>query len=240
MAVGITVAALGVELRLATSEADYADLPEGQQNLVARRLASATVEVEEYAPDAPTAIQDEALIRLAGWLYDTDPSEARRAASPLHSSGAAALLGRYRKHRLSLPSGAAGGVGGVDAGAPFDWATEGNTDPIPVQKLSLAGGAAHDQTARDAAAAAQSDADAAGATAAAANASAIAAQRSADDALAAIAALDSTYSTDAGADRGRRSRYRPPSTPSTAGAVPAPPGQRSTSTRRNRPAAPTG
>ena len=184
MAVGISEAQLGVELRLATAEADYADLPEGQRALVARRLASATIEVEQYAPDAPTAVQDEALIRLAGWLYDTDPSEARRAASPLHSSGAAALLGRYRKHRLEMPSGGpettAGPTSGDDA---YPWATEGNDDPIPTAKLANAGGASHDQTARDAAAAA--------------NASAVAAQRSADDALAAIAALDNTYSTDA-------------------------------------------
>ena len=197
MAVGITEAQLGVELRLATAEAEYADLPEGQRALVARRLASATIEVEQYAPDAPTAVQDEALIRLAGWLYDTDPSEARRAASPLHSSGAAALLGRYRKHRLEMPSGGPETTAGASGAEPYPWATTGNDDPIPTGKLANAGGASHDQTARDAAAAAQSDADAAGATAAAANASAVGAQRSADDALAAIAALDNTYSTDA-------------------------------------------
>ena len=59
--------------------------------------------------------------------------------------------------RAKSTGGTTGGGGGVDRAAVeriidsevFGWAQEGNTDPIPVAKLTLAGGAAIDQTARD-------------------------------------------------------------------------------------------
>ena len=196
MAVNLTAAELAVELRVITAVADFADLPEGQSLIITRQLRAVTRLVTDFAPNAPDDVHDEAAARLAGVLFDRDAAEERRPAVAMRTSGAVALLGPYRKAQgLVLPSGTEGGA--TPAGDVSDWALADNADPIPTAKLSLAGGAAHDQIARDAAAAAQSDADAAGSTAAAAIASAIAAQRSADDALAAIAALDNTYSTDA-------------------------------------------
>ena len=195
MAVNLTAADLALELRVITAVADFADLPEGQSRIITRQLRAVTRLVTDFAPNAPDDVHDEAAARLAGVLFDRDAAEERRPAVAMRTSGAVALLGPYREAQgLVLPSGT---EGATPAGDVSDWALADNDDSIPTAKLSLAGGAAHDQIARDAAAAAQSGADAAGSTAAAANAAAIAAQRSADDALAAIAALDNTYSTDA-------------------------------------------
>ncbi|MDE2652552.1 MAG: hypothetical protein OXI71_01940 [Gemmatimonadota bacterium] len=76
----------------------------------ARLLRVASEIVTRYAPDAPDAIQDEAVIRVAGWLRDS-PSAGilqRRVGereyalhrptltSALRSSGAMSLLRPYR------------------------------------------------------------------------------------------------------------------------------------------------
>ena len=79
-----------------------------------RLLAVATLRVQDYAPDAPTALQDEAVIRFAGYL-DTSSATfgavTSSAVGPLtasypvnhaaafRNSGAAALLTRYRVRR---------------------------------------------------------------------------------------------------------------------------------------------
>ena len=109
MAVTIDRASLAVELRIATATTE--DLPEGQGVVLDRLLSTATALVTNYAPNAPDAIHDEALIRVAGWLYDTDPAEARRATSPVQHSGASSLLAPYRVRRLAGVSGVVEPVG---------------------------------------------------------------------------------------------------------------------------------
>ena len=99
MAVTINRAELAVELRIATTTAE--DLPEGQGAVLDRLLSTASALVTNYAPNAPDAIHNEALVRVAGWLYDTDPAEARRATSPVQHSGASSLLAPYRVRRLA-------------------------------------------------------------------------------------------------------------------------------------------
>ena len=100
MAVTRTVAQLGADLRIG----DGLIAPTGAAGAVLGRVdATARALVEAYAPDAPDAIQNEAYVRLAGWLYDSDPSGASpggRAA--MRASGAAALLGQFRVRRGGL------------------------------------------------------------------------------------------------------------------------------------------
>ena len=75
-------------------------------------LAVATAMVENYAPAAPDAVQDEAVIRCAGWLAE-QPAAAIRSEqvgeivtgyatsnmSALRHSGAMALLSRWKVRR---------------------------------------------------------------------------------------------------------------------------------------------
>ena len=79
-----------------------------------RLLAVATQVVQDYAPNAPTVLQDEAVIRFAGYL-DTSSATfgavTSSAVGPLtasypvnhaaafRNSGAAALLTAYRRRR---------------------------------------------------------------------------------------------------------------------------------------------
>ena len=78
-----------------------------------RLLSVATIQVQDYAPKAPTALQNEAVIRFAGYLDQagTYGAVASSAVGPLtasyvvnhapmfRNSGAAALLTRYRVRR---------------------------------------------------------------------------------------------------------------------------------------------
>ena len=97
MAVTITA----VELATAIGASD---------DLATRLLSVATEVVTRYAPDAPDAIANEAVIRLAGWLAETPSSgvlEAQRgkrafmlfrptSLGALRSSGAMSLLRAYK------------------------------------------------------------------------------------------------------------------------------------------------
>ncbi len=94
MAVSLTRAQLAVALRVDDNAETSAILD--------RDLATAVALVEDYAPDAPTAVQDAAAVRVASFLYDSDPSSGR-AAHPLRQSGAESLLARYRVTRLFGP-----------------------------------------------------------------------------------------------------------------------------------------
>ena len=71
-------------------------LVEPQASVISRILASATALVESYAPNAPESIQNEAAIRVGGYLYDSPPGASMRFANPLGDSGAQALLARFR------------------------------------------------------------------------------------------------------------------------------------------------
>ena len=92
MAVTIDAAALRDALRLGSTTEETAQ--------ATRLLATATAAVTKHAPNAPDAIQDEAVIRVAGYLFDA-PTAARGAgyADILRNSGALALLLPYRAHR---------------------------------------------------------------------------------------------------------------------------------------------
>lgn len=103
MAVTRTLAQLGADLRIGDGVTD----PTGPQGVILARIAaSAAAMVERFAPDAPEAIQNEAYVRLAGWLYDSDPSGASPGGpAAMRASGAASILNPYKVRR-------AGKIGG--------------------------------------------------------------------------------------------------------------------------------
>lgn len=72
---------------------------------------AASAMVVEYAPDAPDAVHNAALVRLLGWMYDADPSDPGIGRAMM-VSGAAPLLGPWRVHR----AGAIGTVDGTPGG----------------------------------------------------------------------------------------------------------------------------
>ena len=100
MAVTITRDDLAIALRLATTAEAATALPPAQLEIVARLFATASALVTKYAPLAPDAIQNEAVIRCGAYLYDSDPADARAVRSPLPLSGAAAILSPWRVQRL--------------------------------------------------------------------------------------------------------------------------------------------
>ena len=81
--------------------------------LAYRLHAVAVALVEHYAPAAPEAVQNEAVIRTAGWLADQPAAGVRamrtgdvftsfgpdRALGPLRHSGAMALLSPWKVRR---------------------------------------------------------------------------------------------------------------------------------------------
>ncbi len=96
MAVTLTVEQLRSALRLTDSVEETAE--------ATRLLAYATEAVTKHAPSAANVAHDEAVRRLAGYLYDM-PEAARGDgyANALRNSGAARMLLSYRVHRAGLP-----------------------------------------------------------------------------------------------------------------------------------------
>ena len=86
---------------------------EDRPDLVANVYNAAVQAVSDYAPDAPDAIADRAVVQLCGYLDDAPfgPRKAdrqgdqatiwdtARATNALRNSGAAALLTRYKRRR---------------------------------------------------------------------------------------------------------------------------------------------
>lgn len=92
-----TLAELAGDLRIGDGVAE----PTGPAAVVLERIAAtARVMVVAYAPAAPDEIHNESYARLAGWLFDADPSgSVPGGPTALRSSGAASLLGPYKVRR---------------------------------------------------------------------------------------------------------------------------------------------
>ena len=161
MAVTITVEELRAALRLNDSAEETAE--------VTWLLAYATEAVTQHAPDASETAMNEAVRRLAGHLFDMpEASRADAYANAMRNSGAARMLLPYRVHRagyaeaVSAAQAAVGTVGNpvtglaVESGQLVVTFADGSTDALDLP----AGQDAADQTARQAAAAAQSEIDA--------------------------------------------------------------------------------
>lgn len=69
--------------------------------LLMNSAESAKAVVDAYAPNAPEAIANEAVVRLASWLFDGlgTVNDAMKAPNILRASGAEALIARYRTRR---------------------------------------------------------------------------------------------------------------------------------------------
>ncbi len=97
MAVKITALQLAARIQLGDGETA---LEEPTAGIVDGLLATATAMVEKYAATAPDAVQDTAVVRIAGWLYDSpNAAQGRAFAHALENSGAAGLLAQWRTRR---------------------------------------------------------------------------------------------------------------------------------------------
>ena len=148
MAVTITVDELLAALRLGTTDAETAQ--------ATRLLAYATEAVEKHAPgeDVPVTIQNEAVVRLSGYLFD-QPTAGRGAAyaNALRNSGAAAILSPYRIHRAGSVEGAVAAQAAADE-PDVDQTARDAAAANAAAISALPAATPHvDQTARDAAAA---------------------------------------------------------------------------------------
>ena len=92
MAVTLDAAALAAALRLGDAPEETAE--------ATRLLTYATEAATKHVPTAADAAHNEAVIRLAGYLFD-QPFAGRGAAyaNALRNSGAAAILAPWRTHR---------------------------------------------------------------------------------------------------------------------------------------------
>ena len=94
--------------------------PEEPQLAILTRLAAvAEALVSVTAPDAPEIIRDEAVIRIASYLYDAPTSAGSdQYAAAMVNSGAGGLLSRWVSRR-AVTGGPAGtpDAGGIDAAA---------------------------------------------------------------------------------------------------------------------------
>ena len=97
MAVTLTIAQLATALRVGTSTEEA--------EILTRLLAASTETVGLYAPSAPDAIANEAVVRLAGYLYDQPNVGGRGTTNALRNSGATALLAQWRVQRATLLTG---------------------------------------------------------------------------------------------------------------------------------------
>ena len=101
MAVTITQPQLSGALRLGDTSEETAE--------ATRLLSYSTEAVTRHAPSAPDVVQNEAVIRLSGYLFD-QPNAGRGMAyaSALRNSGASAILLPYRIHRAGNVAEAGG------------------------------------------------------------------------------------------------------------------------------------
>ena len=92
VAVTLTAAQLAEAIRIGATPEETAQ--------ATRLLAVATEAVTKHAPDAPDVVHDEAVIRVAGYLFDApQAAQGTGYADILRNSGARALLLPYRVHR---------------------------------------------------------------------------------------------------------------------------------------------
>ena len=74
-----------------------------ETDVLTRLLAVATAMVEKHAPNAPEAVQNEAVVRVASYLFDQPNASARQAySSAFRNSGARGLLLPWRVHGLGV------------------------------------------------------------------------------------------------------------------------------------------
>lgn len=111
-----------------------------------RLLAVGRAMVDSYAPNAPEDVRDEAVVRVAGYLYDA-PNVTRTGVA-WNESGARSLVDPWVERGVApidfdVSSVAVAAATGVDEEAVeaivrrlvADWAEAGNEDDVPADKL---------------------------------------------------------------------------------------------------------
>ena len=94
MAVTITLESLAVALRVIVRPGQTID--EGQREILDGLLDVATGAVDSYAADTPAKTANEAVIRMAGYIFDVTPAgRSMEAPNAFILSGARALLAPY-------------------------------------------------------------------------------------------------------------------------------------------------
>ena len=155
------------------------DNPDSAQITVLGRIKAVSEELcARYAPNAPEAVCEHAVISVGAYLYDSPQSGDGPPLSIINAfraSGAQAMLSTWRSHGIAVAGGdvssttpgTPGTPVGVDEAAVLAlfsvWAQAGDTSQIPASKLLNAptgqGGGGVDTAARTAAATAQSTAE---------------------------------------------------------------------------------
>ena len=110
----LTQAQLAASLGVVYTSPDARD-PTAVEADVNRVHAAALALIAGTGHDAPATVANEALVRLAGYLYDLEPGAGTGGRNPLRDSGALALLAPYRSQGLAI---AAPGESGPGASAP--------------------------------------------------------------------------------------------------------------------------
>jgi len=98
MVVTIEPAELGDALKLTSPDVE-------EIATLTRLVAVAAAHAERWAPNAPEAILNEAVIRMAGYLYDSPTAHAGNYAGAFSRSGAEAVLAPWRNHRAGVLGG---------------------------------------------------------------------------------------------------------------------------------------
>lgn len=140
----VSVAQLAVELRL-ISEASEA-IPDGQRETLTRLLDYAGAALAEVAPTAPAALQDQATIRLCGYLFEAPASAAGAGyANALRNSGALSIVSRHIARRAVTITGdqVAGTSGGEGTGTGTGGPSTGGTGEPGVDAQARSGVAAN-------------------------------------------------------------------------------------------------
>ena len=101
--------------------------------------------IERYAPLAPDSVQDAAMVRLVGWMWDSPTTDSFSNKAMMHS-GAASILSQWREHSVGIigDSGVAeDSPGRTSFGVTAEqviglisvWARAGSLEEIPDEKV---------------------------------------------------------------------------------------------------------
>ena len=100
----LTLGQIAVAIRAAT---DPEQVPAAITTTLEIMVPAGRAICTAFAPDAPEAVGNAALVRLVGWLWDSDPADASLGMA-LQNSGAAPLLAQWRKQRAAVLGGEIG------------------------------------------------------------------------------------------------------------------------------------
>jgi len=130
MAITITEAAAALAIRAGVKDSEGTIVVDPTvAEVVAVLFPAAAAMVVDYAPNAPDAVHNASLVRVLGFLYDSDPSD-NAAARPLDSSGAAPMLSQWRAHRAAALNAPTNGPTPTPTPTPTPG---GNVPTLPAQ-----------------------------------------------------------------------------------------------------------